>query len=127
MIIGIGTDLFDVSRISLQAIRDDDPFLRRSFTAAECAQASQREIPLYYYATRFAGKEAVYKAISQCKLEFRPSEIEILDDSDGRPHVHLNGDTAQEFTRMVAEYRIFLSLSFEKDLVSAFAVIERNN
>lgn len=124
MIIGVGADIFDVSRISPYAIRTEDPFFTQTFTAAEQKQASERAIPLYYYATRFAGKEAVYKAISICGLEFDAGEIEILDDNDGRPHVRIFGRTAQELERLVPKYRVFVSLSFEKDFANAFAIAE---
>lgn len=124
MIVGIGTDIFEMSRIPPQVINDNDPFLMKSFTAAERAAAVKRPVPQHYYASRFAGKEAIYKAISICGLEFDAGEIEILNDSDDRPHAQLLGKTALEFSRVAPGYRIFVSLSFEKEFASAFAVAE---
>ena len=45
------------------------------------------------YAARFAAKEAVFKAISEClnnKYEIEWKNIEILNDKNCRPYVNLN-------------------------------------
>ena len=125
MLIGIGTDILRISRIPLECPPENDPLLR-SYTAAEQAESCSREVRLTYFATRFAGKEAVYKAISGCGKEFRPADIEIVNDTDGRPCVRLLGETKAAFERYAGDrYTLFISLSYDTDYAGAFAIAEK--
>jgi holo-[acyl-carrier-protein] synthase len=126
MLLGIGIDLFAIQRLAPQALDAKDPFLLRAYTPREREQAQVRQMPLYYYATRFAGKEAVYKAISFCGEEFHPGEIEILNDADGKPHASISGRTAERLAACTngGAYTVFISLSYDADYASAIAVVE---
>ena len=66
---------------------------------------------LEYIASRFAAKEAIFKAINN-KASFR--EISILNNEDGSPYVE------QSFTNCV----IRISLSHETDYSIAFVIID---
>lgn len=80
---------------------------------------------IQHYAVRFAGKEAVYKAISFCGVDFRPSEIEIISDENERPFVQIHGKTKESFEKQVGQkYQIHISLSYENENAIAFAVAE---
>lgn len=126
MLIGIGTDLFRAARIAPQSVAEGDPFVMRAYTEAERAEAGRREIPLLHYAACFAGKEAVYKAISGCGAEFRPGEIEIAEDEEGRPTAKLLGKTKELFEKKIGgNYALFVSLSYETDYAVAFAAAEK--
>lgn len=124
MIHGIGTDILNLSRIApMVALGEQDPFIRKTYTSREIALISQRQNPLFAYGTRFAGKEAVFKAMGIHGNEILLSEIEILELESGEPMVHLSGNalaigTAKKFTR------IHLSLSYDTDFVLAYALIE---
>lgn len=125
MIIGIGTDIFDVKRISEAAISEGDPFLMRAFTDKERVQANSSEKRAEYLAGRFSAKEAVYKAISACECEFRPGDIEITDDESGKPSAKLLGTTKHAFeTDLGSDYIIHVSISHETELVLSFAIVE---
>jgi holo-[acyl-carrier-protein] synthase len=126
MLLGIGIDLFGIQRLAPQALDAKDPFLLRAYTSKEREQAQAHRIPRYYYATRFAGKEAVYKAISFCGEEFHPGEIEILDDADGKPHATISGRTAERLDACTngGAYTVFVSLSYDADYANAIAVVE---
>ncbi|MBQ6817344.1 MAG: holo-ACP synthase [Bacilli bacterium] len=126
MIIGIGTDFINLSQLSTIDFTKEDSFLKRTYTTKERNQANLREErKIYYYLTRFAGKEAVYKAISCYLNDFKPNEIEIIDDDFGKPYVYLLGNTKQEFERSVkGQYQIHISLSYERNCAISFCVVE---
>ena len=122
MIHGIGTDILAVSRLG--NVCADEVFVRRAYTPAERAQAAERENPNCYFCTRFAGKEAVFKALGMDPDRARLNEIEILSDAFGAPHVTLHGRMAA-FARDAGIARIHISLSWETDCAVAFALAER--
>jgi phosphopantetheine--protein transferase-like protein len=126
MILGVGTDILRASRISSESIRTEESFLMRSFTEKERSQANAcgtRKVS--YYATRFAAKEAVYKAISFCEAGFDAGEIEILDDCNGKPFAVLSGSTRASVEKAARDgYVIHISLSYDTEYIVAFAVAE---
>ncbi len=63
MILGIGSDLIDISRIERTLERFGDRFLDRIFTAAERARSERRADRAASYAKRYAAKEACAKAL----------------------------------------------------------------
>ena len=67
MIIGIGSDLIDITRVARVIERHGDRFLDRIFTDAERARAARRakseKMVVATYAKRFAAKEACSKAL----------------------------------------------------------------
>lgn len=125
MIIGIGTDILRVDRLSRAALSEGDPFLMRAFTERERAQADAQSRRHEYLAGRFSAKEAVYKSISALECEFRPGDIEIVDDENGKPCSKLLGRTKEKFeAAFKSDYVIHVSISHETDIVSAFAIAE---
>lgn len=127
MIYGIGTDIFLMLRIAKQSISGKDPFVLRAYTENERLEAQKHVSQDIFYATRFSAKEAVYKSIGQIGIEFKPGEIEILEDSNGCPHVFLRGTTQKILSEKInGTYSIFLSISYDTDYCTAFAVTEIN-
>ncbi len=122
MIFGIGTDILRIERIRAACADPQDPFLVRTFTEAERKAAAERALPLYFYATRFAGKEAVFKALRISPDEVDLSEIEILCDENGAPFVTLHGKL-RNFARERG-IGLHISLSYESEEALAFAVAE---
>ncbi|MBQ6650899.1 MAG: holo-ACP synthase [Atopobiaceae bacterium] len=125
MVIGIGTDVMRLSRIDPSTLQPGDPFFERAFTPAERAQAASRQDRHDFLVARFCAKEAVYKAVSDCREEFHPSDFEIVDDDDGHPHVLLGGRTAATVEGLWGPgVTALVSISHEDDLVSAFALAQ---
>lgn len=126
MILGIGTDLLEIKRIANTDTEVFQAFKKRSFTQIEMDLISfKMDRQIQHYAVRFAGKEAVYKAISFCGVDFRPSEIEIISDENERPFVQIHGKTKESFEKQVGQkYQIHISLSYENENAIAFAVAE---
>jgi len=119
MLHGIGTDLLAMSRV--KTMENDRSFLKRVFTADEREQAQQREDPLRYYATRFSGKEAVFKALRTDPDSLDMRDIEILADENGAPCVTLHGELRSMADAMgVGEIKI--SVTWESDYVLTFAM-----
>lgn len=122
MIHGIGTDILKLERFGTPDA--DDVFVRKCFTEKERAQVFAQEKPHCRLAARFAGKEAVFKALRMDPDRARLDEIEILSDEFGAPCVTLHGRMA-DYAASVKVQRVHLSLSWEEDCAIAFAVAER--
>ena len=95
MLYGIGTDILNIHQIESSVSDRQDPFVRKIYTPAEIELIESRPIPLYSYATRFAGKEAVFKALNLNGNAIRLNEIEILENENGQPQVTLHGKAEQ--------------------------------
>lgn len=108
MIEGIGLDIVEVSRIA-EAMRRDG-FLERILTPAERAMDLAPE----RVAGRWAAKEAVAKAL-RMKLSWQ--DVEIVNAEDGRPIVAVKG--------LGDDLRVHVSISHERGLAAATAIVER--
>ena len=92
MIIGIGTDLIEVKRISEAIDRYGERFLKRIFTALEIEYCSARKAAPLHYAGRFAAKEATFKAMGKgWGGDISWNEIEIYNEPSGAPHLNFYG------------------------------------
>ena len=113
----IGVDLIEIARIA-QAL-ERDGFRERVFTDAERAYCDGRANPAQHYAARFAGKEAVGKALG-CGVHFTWREIEIAGRP--KPAVRLAGRT-KAWAEKVRAGEIDLSLTHSKELAAAICVV----
>jgi holo-[acyl-carrier protein] synthase len=130
VILGIGADLVRTGRLTGRGLKPDDPFWRRSFTAAERAGAESHPPGEAYLAGQWAAKEAVYKAISSsCRREFRPGDIEVLDGPDGRPSARLLGQTLAAMVRVLGEdgFKLHVSISWETGFAMGVALAETSD
>lgn len=118
MIVGVGTDMVEISRIE-KACRKQS-FLTRVYTDEECRQAGNSATRL---AGSFAVKEAVSKVFGTGFRTFWPGEIEVLRDSLGKPYVVLHGK-AKETAKALGIARIHVSITNTADCAMAFAVGE---
>jgi holo-[acyl-carrier protein] synthase len=123
MILGIGTDILKIQRILDVSGNADDPFFRNTYTAKEQEEAEGRHNPALYYATRFAGKEAVFKCLGVDGKDIKLNEIEILGSEIGQPYVVLSGNAQAAATKKGIR-NIAISLSYDNDYAIGFAVAE---
>lgn len=123
MVIGIGTDILKIQRIRDSLRSGEDSLVRKSFTAEEQRQARKRFDPVLFYATRFAGKEAVFKCFGINGDGIRLNEIEILESDSGQPRVSLFGNIRDMATVRGIE-KIQISLSYDTEYAVAFAIAE---
>lgn len=113
-----GVDLIEIARIQAVLDRHGGRFLRRVFTPKEIERYAQRTSSL---AARWAGKEAVVKALGCGIGDIAWTDIEILNDGDGAPVLHLHGKAAS----LSAELGLqgwSLSLSHTSELALAFVI-----
>ena len=85
----VGVDLIEIPRIA-RALERYPGFRERCFTDAERAYCDSKPNPPQHYAARFAGKEAVGKALGS-GVRFTWREIEIAGRP--KPGVTLSGKT----------------------------------
>ena len=115
MIVGIGIDIVENRRI------DENTFnnLKENILTVkenEVLLTKKGKKKLEYLCGRFAGKEAVIKAIGDKEI-LNMKEIEILNRENGKPYVILK------------DYNILISISHEKNYTIAEAIVlkEDNN
>jgi holo-[acyl-carrier protein] synthase len=120
-VIRVGTDLIEIARIRRSLDRYAS-FRDRCFTAAEQAYCDSRSNPAESYAGRFAGKEAVGKALGfGVARAFAWREVEIAGRP--KPGVTLSG-RLQAWAERVGAGAIDLSMSHSRELATAVAVAE---
>ena len=125
-IIGNGVDIIKNSRIN-NSLKIKG-FLNRIFTEKEIQQGKKLKNKINFYAKRFAAKEAFVKAIGTgFRSEINFIDIEIKNYKNGKPYISLskklNNFLQKRFK--IQKYKVFLSLSDEKDYSIAFVVIDK--
>ena len=92
-IIAHGIDLVDCPRIEKMIKQHGERFINRVFTAAEQSYAEANKDKIEKLAGRFAAKEAVLKLMGTgWRGKIAWTDIEIVNDSSGRPEVNLDGE-----------------------------------
>ncbi len=116
----VGVDLIEIDRIRRALERPG--FRERCFTAAEREYCDSRPNPAQHYAARFAGKEAVGKALGFGVARLWAwQEIEIAGRP--KPSVSLSGRIARQAERVRAGV-IDLSMTHSRELAGAVCVVE---
>src|SRR5205823_8478121 len=115
------TDLIEIGRIR-RSLERYAGFRDRCFTPAEQAYCESRANPAQSYAGRFAGKEAVGKALGfGVARAFAWKEIEIVGRP--KPSVHLSGRVALCAERVEAG-TLDLAMTHSRELAQAVAVVD---
>ena len=109
--VGLGVDIVEIERMRRILTRTPS-FARKVFSEAERAYCDAKANPEVHYATRFAAKEAVVKALGTGFSEgIGVRDIEVRRTTKGRPYVVLTG-RAREVARVQGVREMPLSLSF---------------
>ena len=117
----VGVDAIEIERIA-SALERYPGFRERCFTQAERAYCDSRPNPPQHYAARFAGKEAVGKALGfGVARAFAWKDIEIAGRP--KPSVTLSGRT-KAWAERVGAGAIDLSMTHSRELATAVAVVE---
>jgi holo-[acyl-carrier protein] synthase len=127
MILGVGSDLIDITRIERTLARYGDRFLARVFTAQERARSENRAGRAASYAKRYAAKEACAKALG---TGFRRGvywrDMGVVNLASGRPTMVLTGGALARLESLVPpghKPEIFLSLTDEPPMAHAIVII----
>ncbi|MCF7669941.1 MAG: holo-ACP synthase [Verrucomicrobia bacterium] len=124
MILGIGVDIIEVSRIKASIEKFGDRFLQRILHVREIEYCHCFSDPAPHAAARFAAKEAISKAFGTgigAQLSWR--DMEVGRHESGEPYVILYGRGESLFKARGGE-RFLLSLSHTRDYAVAMAVWE---
>jgi len=114
-----GIDIIEIARIEKALARWGENFLQRVYTASELRLYQKKPWSL---AARFAGKEAVIKALGINK-GINWKEIEILSNPNGKPLVRLYGK-AQNQAKALGLDNFTISLSHSKEHAIALVTAE---
>lgn len=124
MIIGVGTDLVEVSRVAQLLERHGERARGKLFTTAELARCEASARPCESLAGRFAAKEAFFKALGTGWGRGGSwHEVEVVSSPHGAPSLRLSG-TAE---RLAAERGVrvaHVSITHTADLAAAYVILE---
>ena len=127
MIIGIGNDIIDITRIERVLDRFGERFLNRIFTPDERARAERRANRAATYAKRFAAKEACSKALG---TGFRRGvfwrDMGVTNLRSGKPTMVLTDGALGRLNEIVPDgmvAQIDVSLSDDFPLAQAIVLI----
>jgi holo-[acyl-carrier protein] synthase len=123
VVVGIGTDILKMSGLDPLWLQPGGAFLARTYSLGEIEAARERPHQHTYYAMRFSGKEAVFKALGLSAERVSLNEIEILADENGRPYVRLLGRTGIEAADKGID-DVQISLSYDGGFAMAYAVAQ---
>lgn len=127
MILGIGNDIVDITRVEQTLERFGDRFIERVFTEIERARSERKAQRAASYAKRFAAKEACSKALG---TGFRRGvfmrDMGVVNLPSGQPTMALTGGAARrlaEITPPGMMARIDLTITDEPPIAQALVVI----
>ncbi len=124
MIFGIGTDIVEVERIEHSIAKFGDDFAARILAPTEMPSYLQSNIKARFLAKRFAAKEAFSKALGTGLREPATFQnIAVTHDDLGKP-TFLLAEALQIFLNTKKVTQMHLSISDEKNLATAFVVLE---
>jgi len=111
----IGTDIVEVNRI--RRLSKDKKFLRKVFSNKEIEYCNTYSDSHVHLSGKYAGKEAVKKALLSKAIVDNISliNIEILNKNDKSPYVVING---------ISNIKCLISISHEGEYAIAFVLIE---
>lgn len=123
MVIGVGIDMIEVTRVG-EKISRNKGFREKVFSTKECGFCDSRKDKDQNYAARFAAKEAFLKATGKgLTIGYELHQIEVVNDSLGKPQIALHGN----FKSLASENgwnKIHLSISHVQAMACAVVIIE---
>ena len=119
---GHGIDLTECKRIARVCANHRQRFFDRVLTPAEQEQARSHRDPIPFIAGRWAAKEAILKVIGTgWRGQIAWTDMEILPDRLGQPHVALTGETAR-IAGQKGITRVLLSITHTEHYAAASAI-----
>jgi holo-[acyl-carrier protein] synthase len=125
MIKGIGIDMTDVKEVERLMNQLANSFVQKTFTEKEVEISKSSPNPAEYLATRFAVKEAVFKAVAHLtktkSFDFRI--VETLNEDDGNPYINISS-ALQEILNDAGVNSLLVSITTEGDYATAFVLAQ---
>jgi holo-[acyl-carrier protein] synthase len=128
MIIGIGNDLIDITRVEKVLERHGERFIQRVFTPVEIRKSERRRMRSASYAKRFAAKEACAKALGtgmSAGVFWR--DMGVVNLPSGKPTMALTGGAARRLQSLLPPGHkavIHVTITDEFPLAQAYVIIE---
>ncbi len=128
MIIGIGCDSLDISRIEKIIEKSEEAFVAKILTASEQKTFESSPKKPAFLAKRFAAKEATLKALGTGLREgLSWQDIEISNNELGRPLLSLTGgclEQAKSLLTKSSKLCTWISLSDTDHIATAMVILE---
>ena len=128
MILGVGTDLANIDRISGVLERHGDRFRNRVFTKTEQRKSERRKDVAGTYAKRWAAKEACSKALGTgLRMGISWKDMSVSNLSTGQPAMSVTGWAKERLNAMTPDgysATIHVSLTDDHPWAQAFVLIE---
>lgn len=123
-ILGLGTDIVEITRIEAVVERSGDRLAKRILCANEWALYQAHQQPVRFLAKRFAVKEAAAKALGtgiRNGLAFE--QFEVINDILGKPGLVFH-DRAAEMALELGVNAVHVTLADERRYACATVIIE---
>ncbi len=126
MVAGIGIDVVNIARFEKAFKQHGDRFRDRIFTQKELDHAEEKKSFYMHMAGKFAAKEAVKKALPDgARIGLSWTDIEILNDSDGKPYTVLHGE-AKKLMEENDLAQVLVSISHTNDVAVSNGMAVKN-
>ncbi|MEZ4649208.1 MAG: holo-ACP synthase [Candidatus Eisenbacteria bacterium] len=125
MIVGIGIDIIEVSRVRGVLERHGDRFLRRIYSPEEIENVRGNRDQ--YLAARFAAKEAAFKALGTgWNQGVRWVDVRVENLASGQPVVHLSAGALARAEELGATHS-HISITHTAEYAAAQVILERHS
>ncbi len=118
----VGTDLVEVQRIE-RLLSERENIQSNIFTLEEIRYSQSKSYPYQHFASRFAAKEALFKALGtglSGDLDWR--DVEVGNERSGKPGLRLSAKTASKAHDMGVVH-CMVSMSYTKEYAIAFVLL----
>jgi holo-[acyl-carrier protein] synthase len=125
MIKGIGIDIIEIKRIQEILAKDlNQRFINRVFNPSEKQYCEPKAKKAQHYAVRFAGKEALLKALgSGLRQGISWHDIEFSNDQAGKPIAECSGQAKLKLVQLNV-IKIHVSFSHSEEYATAVVILE---
>jgi holo-[acyl-carrier protein] synthase len=125
VIAGPGIDIVEIPRMREAVEKWGDNFISKIFTDREVKYSTSKRFSEQHFAARFAAKEAVVKAFGEPnKSPIRWTEIEVINDREGKPVIEFRGD-ALKLKKKKRVDEVIVSMSHSKNYAVASVILLR--
>jgi holo-[acyl-carrier protein] synthase len=122
VIVGLGTDIVEISRIGQMIERHGETFLNRVFTESENEYCGTKKNKEQHYAGRWAAKEAVMKTLGTGFIKgIGWKEIEVVNLKSGKPTIVISGGV-ESFAGEMGIEEILITISHSREFATATAI-----
>lgn len=133
MIVGIGSDLANISRIENSITKFGERFINKTYSEREILEMEKRKkVSLRRYASsaakRFAAKEACSKALGTgFRRGVYMKDIEVVHAPSGKPDIYLyNGALARAIELAGEDFRMVVTMTDDYPWAQAFVILEKD-